>query len=73
MRSNNMRRRILSICYSIGWTQFDDDKKKMVVNMDKLNAWLLKYGYLHKPLNKYSRQELPLLVTQFEKLETTVL
>ncbi|MBN8668752.1 MAG: hypothetical protein J0M30_14740 [Chitinophagales bacterium] len=31
-----------------------------------VHAWVEKYGYLKKPLNEYSYNELPKLVTQFE-------
>lgn len=63
-----MRKRILSICYSIGWTRYDPDKRRHQVDHDRLQAWLIKYGYLHKSLNDYTYLELPTLVTQMERL-----
>jgi len=63
---NRMRRRILSLCYTIGWTVLDKSKGKHEVDWEKLNAWLIKYGYLHKLLNDYTYNELTKLVTQFE-------
>lgn len=67
-KMDRMRKRILSICYSIGWTRLSIERKRHEVDMDRLEAWLLKYGYLHKPLNDYTYLELPALVTQAERL-----
>ena len=67
-RMDRMRKRILSICYSIGWTRFNIEKRRHEVDMERLEAWLLKYGYLHKPLNDYTYMELPELVTQAERV-----
>jgi hypothetical protein len=68
---NRMRRRILSLCYSIGWTILNREKSKQEVDWAKLNAWLVKYGYLHKLLNEYNYHELTKLVTQFENFTKT--
>lgn len=62
-KSNKMRRKILSICHEMKWTL---PGKKL--DWQKINTWLLKYGYLHKPMNDYTAQELPSLVSQFEGL-----
>ena len=67
-KMDRMRKRILSMCYSIGWTRYNPEKRRQEVDMDRLEAWLLKYGYLHKPLNDYTYMELPALVTQAERL-----
>jgi hypothetical protein len=71
--AERMRKRILSMCYSMGWTRFDPDKGRHTVDYERLEAWLLKYGYLHKPLDKYRYLELPTLVTQMENLMRTAL
>ncbi|MBW7848359.1 MAG: hypothetical protein H3C41_09800 [Bacteroidales bacterium] len=64
---NRMRRRILSLCYSLGWTRYDEQKRMQTADMERLEAWLQKYGYLHKKkLNDYAYNELVKLVTQFE-------
>lgn len=60
--ANRMRRKILSICHEINW------RKDGKIDWKHLNEWLTKYGYLHKRLNQYTEQELPKLVTQFERL-----
>lgn len=70
---DRMRKRILSICYSIGWTRFNIEKRRHEVDMERLEAWLVKYGYLHKKLNDYTYLELPALVTQAERLLATTL
>ncbi|MCK6649816.1 MAG: hypothetical protein L6Q66_09180 [Bacteroidia bacterium] len=62
-KSNRMRRKILSICHEMKWT-LPGSK----LDWNKINNWLLKYGYLHKPLNDYTAKELPSLVSQFEGL-----
>ena len=63
--SDRMRKKILSICHDIGW-ETDEGK----IDWDRLNAWLKKYGHKHKSnLNYYSKKELTVLVTQFEKLQ----
>lgn len=64
---NRMRRRMLSMCYTLGWTKLNIRQFKQTVDLDRLNAWCEKYGYLHKPLNAYTYDELPALVSQFEK------
>lgn len=72
-RMDRMRKRILSMCYSIGWVTYDINESRHKVDMERLGAWLLKYGYLHKPLNDYTYLELPGLVTQVENLMRSVL
>ena len=68
MAGNKQRRKIFSLCHELGWTELVDDKQ--VVNDARLKGFLDKYGYLHKPLNFYTPQELPTLVTQFENMLT---
>lgn len=66
--AQRMRRRILSICYTINWVKLDPKTQKLVVDMDRLNSWFIKYSYLHKPMNDYKYDELGVVVTQFERL-----
>lgn len=63
-RANTMRRKIFSICHELGW----HISGTMKVDQDRMEAWLGKYGYLHKPLMQYTAAELPALVTQFEEM-----
>lgn len=60
-----MRRKIFSLCHEFGWECLPESRK---VDVQRLNNWMLKFGYLHKPLNSYTLQELPKLVTQFENM-----
>lgn len=59
---NKMRRKILSICHEMNW------KENNQLDWKRINAFILKSGYLHKALNSYTEAELPTLVTQFETL-----
>ena len=59
---NKMRRKILSICHEMNW------KENNQLDWKRINAFMLKSGYLHKTLNSYTEAELPTLVTQFETL-----
>lgn len=60
--ANAMRRKILSVCHEMGW------KENGRLDWTRINGFLLKYGHLKKNLNDYTQAELPVLVTQFEKL-----
>ena len=62
-KADKMRKKILSICHEMNWTNTQGK-----VYWPTLNEWLLKYGYLHKTLNEYKEAELPTLITQFEAL-----
>lgn len=61
---NKMRRKIIAICA---------DTFQMVENgradMNKIYKFVLEKGYLKKPFNEYEYNELPTLVSQFEKMQ----
>lgn len=61
-KSDKMRKKILSTCHEMRWTINGK------IDFDRLNEYLLKYGYKHKELNEYTEKELPVLVTQFDNL-----
>lgn len=65
-KEDKMRKKILSICHEMNWKT-----PQGKIDWDRLNNWMLKYGYLKKRLNEYSFTELPTLVTQFESLLRT--
>lgn len=67
-KGERMRKRIMSLCHQYGYTKFDEAKGAHVVDLDRLDAWMIKYGYLHKSLNSYKYKELPRLVEQFQKV-----
>jgi hypothetical protein len=57
-----MRRKIISMAHEMGWHLPGGNK----IDMRRVDAWCLKYGYRHKKLDGYQYKDLPLLVTQFE-------
>ncbi|MCX6277684.1 MAG: hypothetical protein NT004_06285 [Bacteroidetes bacterium] len=72
-QGQQMRRRILSLCYSMGWSIWNEQTQKHDVDWQKLNDWMLHYSYAHKLLNTYSYGELQRLICQFEKMASAVL
>jgi hypothetical protein len=70
-RADKMRKKIISMAYDMGWTVIDTGRAK--ADMPRINAWVLKYGYLHKPLNQYTYHELPNLLHQYEQLHIKAL
>ena len=62
--ADKMRKKILSICHDMHW-----ETPSGKIDWSRLNNWLAKYGYMHKSLNSYTLEELPTLVTQFERLQ----
>lgn len=66
--SNRMRRNIIAMAHEMRW-ELPNGK----ADMQRIDGWCCKYGYLHKPLNDYKVQELPTLVTQLKKVYETLL
>src|SRR5262249_54368433 len=58
--ATRMRRKVIAILAAHGML------KEGKPDMDHINAWCVKFGFLHKPLDKYSNKELPRLVSQAE-------
>jgi len=72
-KSQRMRKHIIAMAHEIGFIKKEqrvmkEGGLKDVNNYDDLHAWILKFGYLHKPLDKYNYKELPILVTQFQQV-----
>jgi hypothetical protein len=68
-----MLKYIIAMAHEIGMIKkqlrvMKEGGTKEVNNYDDLHAWIKKYGYLKKDLNKYSYAELPKLVTAFENM-----
>ena len=59
--ANRMRRKVIAILAAHGMC--DAHNKP---DMAHINAWCVKYGHAHKPLNHYANNELPRLVSQAE-------
>jgi hypothetical protein len=62
---NRMRKKIFYYFNKCGYTKNDQ------TDVPRVNDWILKYGYLHKPLMDYTAKELPKLVGQAEKVYWT--
>ena len=65
--AQKMRRRIISMAHEMNWHgPLTPEGGKQKIDMDRLNEWCIHYSFGKKVLNRYSYQELPKLVTQFE-------
>lgn len=62
--ASRMRGKILSMAHEVRW-QLPGTTK---IDMARVDAWSIKYGYKHKPLHELTDDELPLIVTQFERM-----
>ena len=81
-RSERMRNKILMFAHEMGWetspsvplrveregSPRTDIKPKKKVDIERINNWCIKFGYLHKKLDEYTYEELPKLVSQFEEV-----
>lgn len=62
-KAETMRRKIMSFAHQMDW----HIKGTQKLDMQRVDQWCSKFGYLHKKLNQYSYKELPKLITQFER------
>lgn len=62
-KQHQCKLKILSMAHELGW-QLSASK----IDMERVNAWCIKYGHQHCKLDKYPADDLPMLVTQFEKM-----
>ncbi len=60
--ANIMRRKIIGLCVKMGWVNGSK------ADLQRIQSWVLKYGYLKKELNTYTESELPKLVSQAEMM-----
>jgi hypothetical protein len=72
-QANTMRKKIIALGHQMGWSGIHPTSGNKIADMERINAWCVKYGYLHKQLNDYTILELPKLVTQFDNLYKTFL
>ncbi len=63
-KADKMRKKILAQCHTIRWYI----KGTSNIDYESLDKWMVKFSYLHKPLNEYSYKELPKLVSQFKNV-----
>jgi hypothetical protein len=61
--AEKMRNKILYYAHEMNWRNH-----KLKVDIQRVDAWCKKFGYLHKALDQYEYNELPKLVTQFENV-----
>ena len=59
-------RRILSICYQLGWTRFHDRLGRMVADSEKLGRWLKYYSAPKKPLKQCTSAEVGQVIKAME-------
>lgn len=55
--------KILSMAHEMRW-ELPNGK----IDMDRLNAWCIKYNPHKKPLNDFTEEELPTVVSVFERM-----
>lgn len=74
-KGQKMKKHIIAMAHEMGWIKKEtvvssQEPGVLIHKMDYSNvhAWIQKYGYLHKPLDKYTYKELPTLVTQFKEV-----
>lgn len=63
-KADKMRKKIISMAHEMNWRK--EGTKQ--IDMSRINNWCKKFGSLHKTLDSHTYEELPALVTQFEKL-----
>lgn len=69
--SSKLMKKLFALAFEMGWCPhenrvMDGGEIKKVRNYTRLHEWVLKYGYLKKPLREYRYNELPKLVSIFE-------
>lgn len=69
--SSRLMKKLFALAFEMGWCPYenrvmDGGEIKKVRNYTRLHEWVLKYGYLKKPLREYTYKELPKLVSIFE-------
>lgn len=69
--SSKLMKKLFALAFEMGWCPYenrvmDGGEIKKVRNYTRLHEWVLKYGYLKKPLRSYTYSELPKLVSIFE-------
>ncbi len=63
-KENTMRRKMIALCHNMGW--YLEGTKN--IDYKRLDDWCEKYGKYHKVLKAHTVAELPILISQFEKL-----
>lgn len=61
-KADTMRKKCLALAHQMRW-ELAGGK----IDINRVDEFCTKRGYLKKPFNDYTQKELPLLITQFEK------
>jgi hypothetical protein len=72
-QANTMRKKIIALAHQMGWSKIHPGSGNKIADMQRIDEWCNKYGYLHKRLNQYTIEELPKLVTQYQNLYNSFL
>lgn len=81
-QANRMRRKLISMAREMGWSSPQPSPKERELAachssplgrqggdiMQRIDHWCEKYGQFHKPLMGHTLKELPLLISQFERV-----
>jgi hypothetical protein len=67
-QGDNQRKKIIAIAYNMGWEIPNPKGGKPKADMKRINDWCVKFGFGKKKLNEYTTNELPILVSVFEKV-----
>ena len=68
VRAGKMRRKLIALAYQRAGLPVRANTAQKAAVIDWLDEWCRKYGHGHKELNSYTYKELPMLVSQFEKV-----
>ena len=71
--NDKMRKKIISMMRECGYEKFSHQRGGMVADMPRIYALVENKGYLKKPLNEYSHNELPKLVSQMESIYISII
>ena len=66
-KAGRMIGKIFYYAHEMGWTK-KNSSGKLVADGKRVDEWMKKYSYLKKAINRYSYEELPKLVSQFEQV-----
>lgn len=66
-RLTKMQNKIFHYAHEMRWTKLNR-QAKVVADVKRIDQWMVKYSYLKKKMNRYTYEELPRLVSQFEQV-----
>lgn len=71
--ADRMRKKLYGIGYGYHGLSRSATKAEKLESRKRTEAWVLQYGYKKKALNSYTKNELPLLVSVYEKVNVELL